>query len=145
MKKIIPFLIVGMLVLMGLVAAAIPIEKSSVPQPEFRITVRSGFGLHVIIENMGDAYAYETWCWIVFLLNNNTRLGPFPSSTSFNVGAVAPGQSMRVHFRTVGLAYGLFSDQPNLEISVGCAEQAHSEVHTHAIVLGRFIIITEND
>lgn len=131
-----------MLVLTGLTTAAVSVEKGPLAQPEFHITVRSGFGLHINIENIGDAYAYETSCWIVFLLNNDTRLGPFPSSDSFFVGVLAPGQTHRVHFRTVGFGCGLFSCQPNLEISVGCAEQAHAEVTTHAIVLGRFIIIT---
>ncbi len=143
MKKIIPLAIIGMLGITGLIAAAaVPVEKSSLAQPEFRITVRSGFGLHVIIENIGDAYAYETSCWIVFLLNNNSRLGPFPSSDSFFVGVLAPGQTNRVHFKTVGFGFGIFSKQPNLEISVGCVEQAHAEITTHAIVLGSFIIIT---
>jgi hypothetical protein len=140
MKKIIPLLVVGMFVLTGFGAVAMPIEKSSMSQPEFRITVRSGFGLHVVIENIGDTTAYGTHCFISFILFNRSWQGPFPSSGGFDLGGISPGQKLRVHFKTVG--FGLFSDQPNVYIEVGCDEQAHSEIFEKAMILGKFILIT---
>ena len=142
MKKIIPLLIVGMFVLTGFGAIATPIEKSSISQPEFRITVRSGFGLHLVIENIGNATATDTGCFISILVFNKSWQGPFPNSGGFSLGAISPGQSVRAHFRTVGFGLGIFSYQPNLYIEVSCAEQSHSEVLKNAIILGNFILVT---
>ena len=145
MKKIIPLLIVGMLVLTGLGAAAIPIEKSTISQPELLIKVRGGFGLHLVIENIGDAPATDADCWIVWCNISDYRSwqGPFPSSDSFDLGTIAPGQSVKVCFRPVGLVFRLFSDRNNIEIEAGCAEHSYSRVDIkNTILLWRLIILT---
>ncbi len=141
MKKIISLLVLGMVIFTGLVAAAAPIEKNSLSQPEFRITVRSGFGLHIIVENIGDNTAYDTWCFVHLSLFNRSWQGPFPSSGGVNLGGISPGQKLRFHFRTVGFGFGVFSDVPNLYIEVGCAEDVHTESQMYADVLGNIIII----
>ncbi len=141
MKKMLPLLVVCVLVLSGFVAIATPIEKSSVSQPEFRITVRSGFGLHLVIENIGNATATNTRCFISFVIYNRSWQGPFPSSGGFDLGPVFPGQPYRVHWRTVGFGFGLFSDKTNLYISVYCDEYGRFEVFKNAMILGNFIIV----
>ena len=145
MKRMLPLLVVCILVLSGLVAIAVPIEKSSESQPEFRITARSGFGLHLVIENIGDAPATDADCWIVWCNISDYRSwqGPFPSSDSFDLGTIAPGQSVKVCFRPVGLVFRLFSDRNNIEIMVGCAEHSYSRVDIkNTILLWRLIILT---
>jgi hypothetical protein len=145
MKKIIPLLFVGMFVLTGFEVVAMPIEKSSISQPELLIKVRGGFGLHLVIENIGDAPATDADCWIVWCNISDYRSweGPFPSSDSFNLGTIGPGQSVKVCFRPVGLVFRLFSDRNNIEISAGCAEHSYYEVNIkNAILLWRLLILT---
>ena len=141
MKKSISLFVLGLVIFTGFVAAAAPIEKSSLSQPEFRLTVRSGFGLHIIIENIGDTTAYDTWCFVYLLLFNKSWQGPFPNSGGVNLGGISPGQKLRFHFKTVGFGFGFLSENPNLFIQVGCAEQVHTELQTYANVLGNIIII----
>lgn len=141
MKKIILLFVIGMLFFTGLVTAAAPIEKRSLSQPEFRITVRSGFGLHIIVENIGDTTAYDTYCFVYLSLFNRSWQGPFPNSGGVDLGGISPGQKLRFHFKTVGFGFGVFSDLPNLSIEVGCAEQVSTELQTYANVLGNIIII----
>jgi hypothetical protein len=144
MKRMLPLLVVCILVLSGFVAIAVPIEKSSASQPELNIKVRGGFGFHLIIENTGYATATDAWCWIVWcnIPDYRSWQGPFPSSDSFDLGGIGHGQSIKVCFRPVGLIFGLFSGRNNIKITVGCAEQSHSEVIIHAIILGNIIILT---
>jgi len=143
MKRMLPLLVVCILVLSGFVAIAVPIEKSSASQPELHITVKGGFGIHIIIENIGDAPATDADCWIVWNISDyRSWEGPFPSSDSFNLGTIAPGQSVKVCFRPVGLVFRLFSDRNNIEIMAGCAEHSYYEVNISAILLWRFIILT---
>lgn len=143
MKRMLPLLVVCIIVLSGFVAIAVPIEKSSISQPEFLIKVRSvGFGLHIVIQNIGNASATNTKCFISILLFNRSWQGPFPSSGGCKVGAMDPNEFEEVHFRTIGFGSGLFLDKPNLYIEVTCAEQSHSEVLKTATILGNIIIVT---
>lgn len=143
MKRMLSLFVVCILVLCTFVAVAVPIKKSTEPQPEFLIKVRSaGFGIHIVIQNIGNATATNTKCFISILLFNRSWQGPFPSSGGFELGAMGTNEFEKVHFRTIGFGSGLFLDQPNLYIEVTCNEQSHSEVHKTATILGNIIILT---
>ena len=138
MKKLLPLLIVSILVLVGFGAVAIPIEKSTVSQPELLVKVRGGFGVHLVIENIGDADATDVTCFIFIY---GSWQGPFPNSDLNHLGTIAPGQSVRFSFRPWGFGIGLFSDLPRIQVLADCAERSYFEVNKNAIILHRLIIL----
>ena len=136
MEKLLPVLVVGILVLVGFGAAATPIGKNTVSQPELRVKIRGGIGIHLVIENIGDADATEALC---FIFIHGSYQGPSPNSHIYEFDTLAPGQTVRFSFRPVGFGIGLFSDLPRIEVFVDCAEGSRYDVDRSAIILFNFI------
>jgi len=133
-KKIFPLVVLGMLVLTGFAAVA-----AAAPEPQLNIEVRSGFGLHIVIDNVGTANATDVGCTLFI---DGGWIGPAPNSAIFNLGTIAPGQSVKAHFKTFGFGIGLFSDPLKIKLQAYCDEQTYTNLNKNAIILGRVIILT---
>jgi len=111
-------------------------EKSAESQPELSVKVRGGIGIHLVVENIGDADATEALC---FIFIHGSLNGPSPNSHIYEFDTLAPGQTVRLSFRPVGFGIGLFSDLPRIEVIVDCAEGSRYDVDRNAIILFNFI------
>ena len=142
MKKIHPILVVGILVLGGLGAVGIPIEKSnsynSDPQPELVVEVRSGFGVNFVIKNVGDADATDVW---YFIFIHGGYGGMSPTSGSGDLCNIAPGKSVNAKFRTVGFGIGIFADIPVIDIRFKCNENLHFRTNVSAWIIFNLVLI----
>jgi hypothetical protein len=135
MKKV-----VGLVVCVLLLLLTIPIGSSSgdnEPVPELTLKVYSGFGITLIIKNVGDADA----------TNVSTFIGVF-GGKSFSRNTIikhpkdiSPGKSVIVRFRYVGFGIGLFQDTPIVQVHVGCDEGKYNNTDMNALILFNLIIL----
>ena len=137
-KKLLPVLVVGILVLVGFGAAATPIEKNTVSQPELSVKVRGGIGITLTIENIGDADATEVFSHVI-------SIGvTMPGSMAYSKqsGTIAPGESVKVKYiRNFGFGLGIFTDSPYIGVHAGCDEGVGVDFSVNASIIFTFILL----
>jgi hypothetical protein len=141
MKKVYPIILLGVIVFSGFGASGITINHSILntnnePAPEFAIKIYGGFGITLIIKNVGDAAA-----------TNVTTFGGFFGGTTLSKNTfikhlkdISPGKSAIVRFRFFGYGIGLFQDTPEIQTKVWCDEGAHNETYNDAWVLLNLVL-----
>ncbi|UCB59317.1 MAG: hypothetical protein JSV67_03220 [Thermoplasmatales archaeon] len=142
MKKIYPIMIVGIIVFSGFGAFGISndysiLNMNNEPVPELIINVYGGFGITLIIKNVGDVDA----------TNVSTFIGIFggkPMSKNSDIkhlDDISPGKSVIVRFRFLGFGIGLFEDTPVVQAKAWCDEGEHYETDMNAWILFNLIIL----
>ena len=142
MKKLYPLILIGVMVFSGFGASGISNDHSIVntnneSAPELIIKVYGGFGITLIIKNVGDAAA----------TNVTTFAGYFGgytlSKNSFikHHRDLSPGKSIIVRFRFFGFGIGLFQDTPVIQAKVWCDEGVHNESDFNALVFFNLILL----
>ena len=132
--------IVGIFVCMLLLLLTIPIGSSSgdnEPVPELTLKVIGGFGLTVIIKNVGDADATNVSAFIGIF----GGISGSKNSDIKKVRDLSPGKSVIVRFRYVGFGIGLFQDIPVVQVHIGCAEGKYNNTDMNAWILFNLIFL----
>ncbi len=142
MKKVYPIMLVGIIVFSGFGAFGISndykiINMNHEPVPELIINVYGGFGITLIIKNVGDADATNVSAFIGIF-------GGTPMSKNTIIKHprdISPGKSVIVRFRFFGYGIGLFQNIPVVQAKVWCDEGAHYETDNNAWILFNLIIL----
>ena len=142
MKKFYPIMLVEIMVSSGFGAFGISndysiLNTNNEPAPELTIKVYGGFGITLIIKNVGDADATNVSTFAGFF-------GGTPmSKNSFvkHLKDISSGKSVLVRFRFFGYGIGLFQDTPEIVTKVWCDEGVGNETHNDAWILFNLIIL----
>lgn len=142
MKKVYPILLVGIIVFGSFGAFGISNDNSLLiinnePSPELNVDVYGGFGITLIIRNVGDADATNVSAFIgVF---GGTPIGR--NTIVKHPKDISPGKFAIVRFRYLGFGIGLFEDIPVVQIHVGCDEEKYYNTDMNAWVLFNMVIL----
>jgi hypothetical protein len=142
MKKLYPIMLVGIVVFSGFGAFGLSndysiLNMNNEPAPELTIKLYGGFGITLIIKNVGDADATNVSTFAGFF-------GGIPMSKNSivkHLKDISPGKSVIVRFRFFGYGIGLFRDIPVIQTKVWCDEGAHYETDNNAWIFFNLIIL----
>jgi len=142
MKKVYPIMLVGIMVFSSFGAFGISndytlLNMNHEPVPELIINVYGGFGITLIIKNVGDADATNVSAFIGIF-------GGTPMSKNSDIKHLrdlSPGKSAIVRFRFFGFGIGLFKNTPVIQTKVWCDEGEHYETDNNAWILFNLIIL----
>jgi hypothetical protein len=142
MKKFYPIMLVGILVFSGFGAFGISNDNTKLsmnndPAPELIVDVYGGFGITLIIRNVGDADATNVLAFIGVFGGT-----PITRNTVIKYrDDISPGKFAIVRFRYVGFGIGLFEDIPVVQVRVGCEEGEYFHANMNAWVLFNLMIL----
>ena len=132
--------LIGIFVCMLLLLMTIPIGSSSgdsEPAPELSLNVYGGFGITLIIKNVGDAEATNVSAFIGVFggrpIGRNTII-KHPKD-------ISPGKSAIVRFRYFGFGIGLFQDIPVVQVHIGCDEEKYNNTDMNALIMFNLIFL----